>query len=79
MYQEDLKDKYSSMKLELASYIDLVSRLLPPNNYDFNISLIILIFLMIVNNNLLIRANFGLIILCLILKLWLNVCIVGSF
>ena len=25
MYQEDLKDKYSSMRLELASYIDLVS------------------------------------------------------
>ena len=25
MYQEDLKDKYSSMRNELASYIDLVS------------------------------------------------------
>jgi hypothetical protein len=25
MYQEDLKDKYSSMRHELASYIDLVS------------------------------------------------------
>ena len=25
MYQEDLKDKYSSMRHELASYIELVS------------------------------------------------------